>query len=101
MSRVLAVVPIVAAIAMSAFAQPSVAPGQPLASSGSVPLDTSGAMVTAPPGFGAMEEDVGLPGFAPQACQPVFSDESAQVGAPTGDLEKDNIGHVVVAETCN
>jgi hypothetical protein len=74
------------------------APLPPHASFG--PETKTGSSVELRPAEGGGDEDVGLEGFAPVGCSPVYSGHTGNVGPATGAPEKDSYGAVVTGHTC-
>jgi len=47
-----------------------------------------------------VDVDIGIPGYAPKPCSPVFGSQASLVGPSTGDTEKDSYAMPVVGEVC-
>ena len=54
----------------------------------------------AQPGAGGPDADLGIMGFAPPGCPPVYSADIVRIGPATSDPERDDLGHVVVGDAC-
>ena len=60
----------------------------------------TGSSAAPSPAESGGEEDIGLEGYAPVGCSPVYSERTGNVGPTTGDPEKDSYGATVTGLTC-
>ena len=84
--------------------QPETAAPQPPAAGPSVGSGAGASRLAADAGAGAdalvrpattdVDGDIGIPGFSPGNCRPLYSGDAGRIGPVTGDAEKDTIGHV-------